>query len=140
MEMTKRRVAAMARFAEPGSITEEVLNDILARFDEGGREAAECYIKDVLQYGCQAGTVSGLIYYNDTTAFFEKHRAEIIRMLREIMRGEGIKSPAEIFGASWDDDDYFCDDIYNQSLLAWFGYKETLRKVASVFEEFEEYI
>ena len=140
MEMTKRRVAAMARFAEPGSITEEVLYDILNRFDEGGHEAAEGYIKDVLQYGCEAGTVSGLIYYNDTTAFFEKHRAEIIGMLREIMRGTGAKSPAELFGDKWDDDDYFCDDIYNKNLLAWFGYEETLRKVASVFEEFEKYI
>lgn len=71
MKMTKREVAAMARFAAPGSITAEVLNDILAKFDEGGREATECYIKDVLQYGCQAGTVSGLICYNDTTAFLK---------------------------------------------------------------------
>ena len=140
MEMTKRRVAAMTWGAEPGSTTEEVLRDILAKFDEGGHEAAECYIKDVLEYGCEAGFVSGLIYYNDTTAFFEKHRAEIIGMLREIMRETGVKSPAEIFGASWDDDDYFCDGIYNKNLLAWFGYEETLRKVASVFEEFEEYI
>lgn len=140
MEMTKRRVRAMAMFAEPGSITAEVLNDILSKYDEGGHEAAEGYIKDVLQYGCQAGTVSELIYYKDTTAFFERHRAEIIGMLREIMRGVGIKSPAEIFGVSWDEDDYFCEDIYNQNLLAWFGYEETLRKVASVFEEFEEYI
>ena len=140
MEMTKRRVAAMAMFAEPGSITEEVLHDILAKYDEGGHEAAEGYIKDVLQYGCEAGTVSGLIYYNDTTAFFEKHRAEIIGLLKELMSVTGAKSPAEIFGASWDDDDYFCDDIYNKNLLAWFGYEETLRKVASVFEEFEKYI
>ena len=32
------------------------------------------------------------------------------------------------------------DDVQNQNLLAWFGYEETLRKVASVFDEFEEYI
>ena len=140
MEMTKRRVGAMTWAAKPGSITEEVLYDILNRFDEGGHEAAEGYIKDVLQYGCRAGTVSGLIYYNDTMAFFEKHEAEIKKLLTELMHEIGAKSPAVIFGASWDDDDYFCDDIYNQSLLAWFGYKETLRKVASVFEEFEEYI
>lgn len=140
MEMTKRRVAAMARFAEPGSITEEVLNDILSKYDEGGHEAAECYIKDVLQYGCEAGAVWGLIYYSVTTAFFEKHRAEIVGMLKELMSVVGAKSPAEIFGDKWDDDDYFCDDIYNKNLLAWFGYEETLRKVASVFEEFEKYI
>lgn len=140
MEMTKRRVEAMEWFAKPGSITEEVLYDILAKFDEGGHEAAEGYIKDVLQYGCEAGTVSGLIYYNDTTAFFERHKKEIKKLLTEIMHEIGAKSPAEIFGASWDDDDYFCEGIYNQSLLAWFGYEETLRKVASVFEEFEKYI
>ena len=140
MEMTKRRVAAMARVAEPGSITKEVLIDIYDKFRDGGHEAAEGYIKNVLQYGCQAGTVSGLIYYNDTTAFFEKHRAEIIGLLKELMSDTGAKSPAELFGDKWDDDDYFCDDVQNQNLLAWFGYEETLRKVASVFEEFEEYI
>ena len=140
MEITKRRIAVMARFAEPGSITEEVLNDILTEFDEDGCEAAEGYIMNVLQYGCQAGTVSRLIYYSDTTAFFEKHKAEIIGMLREIMNEIGAKSPAELFGDKWDDEDYFCDDIYNKNLLAWFGYEETLRKVASVFEEFEKYI
>ena len=140
MEMTKRRVAAMATFAEHGSITEEVLNDILAKFDEGGHEAAESYIKDVLQHGCQAGTVSGLIYYNDTTAFFERHKKEIIGMLKEFMSDTGVKSPSELFGNKWDDEDYFADDVQNQNLLAWFGYEETLRKVASVFDEFEEYI
>ena len=140
MEMTKRRVRAMSWFAEPGSITAEVLNDILSKYDEGGHDAAESYIKNVLQYGGEAGFVSKLIYYNDTTAFFERHKEEIKKLLTEIMHEIGVKSPAEIFGASWDDDDYFCEDIYNQSLLAWFGYEETLRKVASVFEEFEKYI
>ena len=140
MEMTKRRVRAMAMFAEPGSITEEVLNDILSEYDEGGHDAAESYIKDVLQYGCQAGTVSKLIYYNDTKAFFERHKEEIKKLLTEIMHEIGVKSPAELFGASWDDDDYFCEGIYNQNLLAWFGYEVTLRKVASVFEEFAAYI
>ena len=140
MEMTKRSVEAMAWFAKPGSITEEVLYDILNRFDEGGHEATEGYIKDVLQYGCQAGTVSGLIYYTDTTAFFEKHKEEIKRLLTELMHEIGTKSPAELFGDKWDDEDFFCEDIYNQNLLAWFGYEETLRKVASVFEEFEKYI
>ena len=140
MEMTKRRVAVMARFAEPESIIEEVLNDILSEYDEGGHEAAECYIKDVLQYGCQTGTVSGLIYYNDTTAFFERHKKEIIGMLKEFMSDTGVKSPSELFGDKWDDEDYFADDVQNQNLLAWFGYEETLRKVASEFEDFEEYI
>ena len=140
MEMTKRRVAVMARFAEPGSITEEVLNDILTEFDEDGCEAAEGYIMDVLQYGCRAGFVSRLIYYSDTTAFFGRHKAEIIGLLKERMHETGAKSPAKLFGDRWDDDDYFCEDVYNQNLLAWFGYEEALRKVASVFEEFDEYI
>lgn len=140
MEMTKRRVAAMARFAEPGSIIKEVLIDIYDKFRDGGHEAAEGYIKNVLQYGYQAGFVLGLIRYYDTTEFFARHKKEIIGMLKELMSDTGAKSPADIFGNNWDDDDYFCDDIYNKNLLAWFGYKETLRKVASVFEEFEEYI
>ena len=140
MKMTKREFEAMATFAEQGSITAEVLNDILAKFDEGGRDAAEGYIKDVLQYGCQAGTVSGLIYYSDTTAFFERHKKEIKRLLTELMSDTGAKSPSELFGNKWDAEDYFCEDVYNQNLLAWFGYEETLRKVASEFEDFEEYI
>ena len=140
MEITKRRVAVMARFAEPGSITEEVLNDILTEFDEGGHEAAESYIKDVLQYGCQAGTVPRLVYYSITTAFFGRHKSEIIGVLKELMKDTGAKNLAELFGDKWDDDDYFCDDVYNKNLLVRVVYEETLRKVASVFEEFEKYI
>ena len=140
MEMTKRRIAAMARVAEPGSITREVLIDMYDKFRDGGHEAAEGYIKNVLQYGYQSGFVLGLIRYYDTTEFFERHKKEIIGMLKGLMNDTGAKSPAEIFGDKWDYEDYFCDDIYNQNLLAWFGYEETLRKVASVFEEFAAYI
>ena len=46
MEMTKGNVTEMARAAERGSITEEVLNDILTEFDEDGCEATEGYIKE----------------------------------------------------------------------------------------------
>ena len=34
-------------------------------------------IEDAVQHGCQGGTISELIYYVDTEAFYEKYKEEI---------------------------------------------------------------
>tara|TARA_Y100000588_G_scaffold222725_1_gene236626 strand:+ start:93 stop:446 length:354 start_codon:yes stop_codon:yes gene_type:complete len=38
------------------------------------------YLQDVTNYGCISGSVSGLIYYVDTHAFFDNHYEEIEAM------------------------------------------------------------
>lgn len=81
----------------------------------GGNDEPEQYIKDVLQSGCQSGTVGELIYYHDTKAFYIKYLEEIEEIKNEIEDAQG--EPLEIG-----------TPMYNW--LAWLGYEETTRKIA----------
>ena len=95
---------------------------------------------DVLNYGCQSGIVGSLIYYSDTVAFYKRHKEAINELLYEEMSNSGIYSPAILFGNKWDKEDMLCIEAYNQNLLAWFGFEETLRKIGLNFEELQDYI
>ena len=80
--------------------------------------------QDLQQGGCQSGVVGGLIYYTDTVAFYKRHQQEIDAMLYELCQDTG-SNPRQLFGDKWDDEDLFARDVYNQNLLAWFGFEET---------------
>lgn len=93
---------------------------------------------DVLHHGCQSGTVGFLIYYSDTVAFYKKYNEEINQLLSELMNDTGIYSMKELFGKKWDEEDPLIRDCYNQNLLAWFGFEETLRNIGLQFESLED--
>lgn len=88
-----------------------VIDDIL-EFNESDDEI-KAYMNDVLNYGCSSGCVSSLIYYSDTDKFFTKYHDEILEML------EDFKNECDI------------NFEINSNNLAWFGYEETLRCLAS---------
>lgn len=48
------------------------------------------YLEDVTQHGCISGTVSRLVYYVDTNAFFDTHYDEIQEMIEEYQESTGI--------------------------------------------------
>lgn len=83
-------------------------------------------IDELMSHGCQSGMVPGLIYYTDTTKFFEEHKAEINELLKDTLWSTGLGT-AELFGDKWDTNDPLCMDTTNQNLLAWFGFEETVR-------------
>ena len=83
-------------------------------------------IDELMAHGCQSGIVSGLIYYADTTKFFEDHKGEINKLLKDTLWSTGLDT-AELFGDKWDTDDPLCMDTTNQNLLAWFGFEESVR-------------
>ena len=95
---------------------------------------------DVLYHGCQSGIVGELIYYTDTVKFYKQYRQEINALLYDTMNGIGLYAPSELFGDKWDKEDPLAQDVYNQNLLAWFGFEETLRNIGSNFEQLEKYI
>ena len=95
---------------------------------------------DVLKHGCQSGIVPHLIYYSDTVRFYKQYQQEINALLYELMDGTGFYGPTELFGDKWDKEDPLAQNTFNQNLLAWFGFEETLRKVAMNFEELERYV
>ena len=56
------------------------------------------------------------------------------------MNETGLYAPSDLFGDKWDKEDPLAQDICNQNLLAWFGFEETLRKIAYNFEALEAVI
>ena len=61
---------------------------LLAKEKEEG--AGSTLIKDIAHHGCQGG-VPGLIYYNETVAFYASHEEEIFEQLEDYAEQEGIK-------------------------------------------------
>ena len=66
-------------------------------------------------WGCQGGTVSSLIYYNQTHAFYDKHYQEIEDLREEYEDNFG--HPLVIKG-----------DLKNW--FAWFAFQETAFQIA----------
>ena len=129
MTFTKKQLKEIK--VEGNNLDKKVINILM---EQGNAENIESYINDLLQHGCQSGMVGELIYYTDTVAFYKKYQKEIKEMLKEIMQETGFTSPKELFGEKWDDEDIFAEDDLNQNLLAWFGFEETVRKIAYKLE------
>ena len=90
-------------------------------------------LTDILEYGCGNGTCSDLTYYSQTLKFYEDYENEINELLTNLLNSCGCKSPVDLFGDNWDNDDPLAREEHNQNLLAWFGFEETLRDIASNF-------
>ena len=106
------------------------INEISKDYDGGAtNKNAEKVINELMQHGCISGIVSHLIYYTDTVKFYKFHMQEIDALLKEAFDSTGIKSPSELFGDKWDDDDPLAREQHNQNLLAWFGFEETARNL-----------
>ena len=62
-------------------LEKRVINDLL---NTGlTTEELKDHIKDIVQCGCISGIVSSLVYYSDTTRFFNCYRQEILTMLTD---------------------------------------------------------
>ena len=81
-------------------------------------------MENLMQYGCVSGMIPNLIYYEDTTNFYNKYKSRINEMISNI----GIPME-EIFGDRFDEEDPLVLDITNKNLLAWFGFEETTSQI-----------
>ena len=61
---------------------------LLAKEKEEG--VGSTLIKDIANHGCQGG-VPGIIYYNETVAFYAAHEEEIFEQLEDYVEQEGLK-------------------------------------------------
>lgn len=104
---------------------QKIINKYAADYESG----AEGFMKDLRYGGCQSGLVGELIYYNDTCRFYNQHKQEINALLYETLENCGLKSPAELFGDKWDEQDPMGIQDQNQNLLAWFAFEETAMRL-----------
>ena len=137
MKLTLSNVKEIKRNSD-SPLTKRVCNYVIGRWSDYNDK--KYIFTDVLHNGCRSGVVSELIYYYDTVRFYKQYRQEINEMLYNIMNETGLYAPSELFGDKWDKEDPLAQDDFNQNLLAWFGFEETLRNIAYNFESLENYI
>lgn len=140
MKFTKQNIQRINQEAKANNdgLTVSVTDYILDKWDE--YDDKKNIVTEVLEYGCQSGIVGSLIYYRDTIAYYEANKEAINTLLYDTMFECGNYNPESLFGDKWNNDDPLVLDSLNQNLLAWFGFEETMRKVAREFEELEELV
>ena len=113
------------------------MNTVLERHVESwyNQEVEDGYpeaLKDLLEHGCQSGMIGHLIYTTDCVEFYRAHQRDIDALLNELCRDCGCR-PDELF-RDWDDEDPLAREDHNQTILAWFGFEETARRLADRIE------
>lgn len=92
------------------------------------------FFDDLAHGGCQSGLIGELVYFSDTTKFYETHKEDINELLKETLEMFGSDaSPSEVFGDKWDSEDPLAFDTINQNLLAWFAFEETAQRLQGEF-------
>ena len=137
MKLTLSNVKEIKRNSD-SPLTKRVCNYVIGRWSDYNDK--KYIFTDVLHNGCCSGVVSELIYYYDTVRFYKQYRQEINEMLYNIMNETGLYAPLELFGDKWDKEDPLAQDDFNQNLLAWFGFEETLRNIGYNFETLQNCI
>lgn len=96
---------------------------------------AEGVLKDLFYGGCSSGMVNHLIYTKDCVKFYHTHRREINALLKETMDNTGLHDLSKLFSntaaMSWDAEDPLAQEDGNRNILAWFGFEEAARNLAS---------
>ena len=82
-----------------------------------GEKEERFLISDVAEHGCSGGTISELIYYNDTVKFHDKNELEIWDELNTMSEDFG-NSPLELI-ASFNGGDQVYDLRTLKNLLSW---------------------
>ena len=88
-------------------------------------EELKDHIKDIVQCGCISGIVPSLVYYSDTTKFFNYYRKEILSMLQD--PGKNIYSE---YTYLLDQKKY---SILEKNNLSWLAYDNTVIRIAFYF-------
>lgn len=137
MKLTLANIKEIKRKSE-SPLKRRVCNYVIECWSEYSDKSG--IFTDVLHYGCQSGVVGELIYYSDTVRFYKQYRQEINELLYRLMKEMGSYAPSDLFGDKWDKEDPLAQDDYNQNLLAWFGFEETLRAIGYNFESLQNKI
>ena len=93
-------------------------------------------IKDVVQHGCSGGTISELIYYADTSAFYEKYKEEIWQRLSDMADDLGCESILHLI-ATFNGAKEVGSPLQLKNLLAWWAAEEVCRGICMDWDDEE---
>ena len=91
-------------------------------------------IEDVVQHGCSGGTISELIYYADTSAFYQKYQDEIWDKLDNTRADMGLDSILKLIATFHGN---VSSDLQLQNLLAWWAAKITCQEICMDWDDEE---
>lgn len=87
------------------------------------------FFRDLNQHGCVSGMIGSLIYYKDTSKFYDKYENDIEELL-DLYRDEcGYKNRLETM-ASLNGADNVGSMEQEKNLLAWFGFERQSQLLA----------
>lgn len=93
-------------------------------------------IKSITEHGCISGAASTLIYYNETTEFYNIHHDEIWDILTEQMDGQGYSNIFEFLATH---NPKYINSIGTDSTfknyLVWFAIEEISSQIINENEE-----
>ena len=123
-KFTKKALNELKRSEEFNSRVErKVINSLLAI--KLSTEELKDHIKDIVQCGCISGIVPSLVYYSDTTKFFNCYRKEILNMLQD--PDKNIYSEYTYLL------NYKKYSVSEKNSLSWFAYDNTVIRIAFYF-------
>ena len=85
-------------------------------------------IEDVTRHGCSGGTISELIYYADTSAFYEKYKEEIWRRLSDMADDLGCDSILHLI-VTFNGAKEVGSELQLRNLLAWWAAEDVCRGI-----------
>ena len=85
-------------------------------------------IEDVTRHGCAGGTISELIYYADTSAFYEKYKEEIWDKLSNMADDLGEPSILHLI-VTFNGAKEVGSELQLRNLLAWWGAEDVCREL-----------
>lgn len=94
----------------------DTIDIILDQVDN--EEELDLYINQVLQYGCQSGCVSSLIYAGDCREFVKNNIDEVLQVYNETrVDCSGIPEELDVNYLAWTAFEYICFRIKNGDSL-----------------------
>ena len=125
---------------EVNALYKEVIEDLIdydedIPFDDNTMEDKDLYDKlsDISSHGCVSGIVPSMINYEDTVAFYDRHKFTINEKLAELLHDTGM--PLQEFFKRFDKDDPLCLETMNQNFLAWWGYEYVVSDILTMMDE-----
>ena len=91
-------------------------------------------IKDTAEHGCAGGTISELIYYADTEAFYEKYKEEIWRRLSDMADDMGEPSILHLI-VTFNGSKEVGSEMQLHNLLAWWACEDVCREIIADKED-----
>ena len=91
-------------------------------------------IRDTAERGCSGGTISELIYYADTSAFYNKYKDEIWRRLGDNANDLGEDSILH-FIATFNGAKNVESALQLKNLLAWWAAEEVCRGICMDWDD-----